>query len=78
VIAGTGVDVMITIFCDFSQFSAKKIGGFLKYQFMINLKNSFVLSQKRQFCRKMFRRKYLKNHNIGPLSDGTSYVLVLT
>jgi hypothetical protein len=28
-------------------------------------KFSFVLSQKRQFFRKKFRRKYLKNHNIG-------------
>jgi hypothetical protein len=27
-----GVDVMITIFCDFCQFSAKKIGVFLKNQ----------------------------------------------
>jgi hypothetical protein len=27
-----GVDVMITIFCDFWQFSAKKIGVFLKNQ----------------------------------------------
>jgi hypothetical protein len=27
-----GVDVMITIFCEFSQFSALKIGVFLKYQ----------------------------------------------
>jgi hypothetical protein len=27
-----GVDVMITIFCDFSQFSAEKICVFLKYQ----------------------------------------------
>jgi hypothetical protein len=27
-----GVDVMITIYCDFCQFSAKKIGVFLKSQ----------------------------------------------
>jgi hypothetical protein len=27
---GSGVDVMVTIFCDFGQFSAKKIGVFLK------------------------------------------------
>jgi hypothetical protein len=27
-----GVDVMITIFCDFRQFSPKKIGVFLKNQ----------------------------------------------
>jgi hypothetical protein len=58
-----------------SQFSAifpnfrQKIGVFLKYQCYDQLfsKFSFVLSQKRQFC-KNFRRKYFKNHNIGPWS----------
>jgi hypothetical protein len=48
-----GVDVMITIFCDFRQFSAKKIGVFLKNQCYDQFfsKFSFVLSQKRQyFC----------------------------
>jgi hypothetical protein len=30
-----GVDVMITIFCDFSQFSAKKLAFFLKTNVMI-------------------------------------------
>jgi hypothetical protein len=30
---------------------------------------SFVFSPKRQFFRRIFRRKYLKNHNIGPRSD---------
>jgi hypothetical protein len=46
-----GVDVMITVFGDFSQFSAKKIGVFLKYQCYDQLfsKFSFVLNQKRQF-----------------------------
>jgi hypothetical protein len=46
-----GVDVMITIFCDFPQFSAKKIDVFLKYQCYDQLfsKFSFVLSQKCQF-----------------------------
>jgi hypothetical protein len=64
------VDVMITIFCDFPPFSAKKIGVFLKYQCYDQLfsKFSFVLRQKRQFFLKNFRRKYLKNHNIGPYS----------
>jgi hypothetical protein len=35
---------------------------------MINFfsKFNFVLSQKRKFFHKIFRRKYLKNHNIGP------------
>jgi hypothetical protein len=46
----------------------EKIGVFLKYQCYDQLfsKFSFVLSQKRQFFRKFFRRKYLKNHNVGP------------
>jgi hypothetical protein len=45
----SGVDVMITIFCDFSNTYV-----------MINFfkKITFVLSQKRQFFRKFFRRKY--------------------
>jgi hypothetical protein len=41
---------------------------FSKTNVMINFfsKFSFILSQKRQFFRRNFRRKYLKNHNIGP------------
>jgi hypothetical protein len=48
-----GVDVMITIFCDFCQFSAKKLAFFSKTNLMINFfsKFGFVLSQKRQFFR---------------------------
>jgi hypothetical protein len=34
-----GVDVIITIFCDFCQFSAKKIGVFLKNQCYGNFLN---------------------------------------
>jgi hypothetical protein len=47
-----GVDVMITIFCDFCQFSSKN-GVFLKNQCYDKIfsKFSFVLSQKRQFFR---------------------------
>jgi hypothetical protein len=43
-----GVDVMITIFCDFWQFSAKKIGVFLKNQCydQIFAKTSCSLSKK--------------------------------
>jgi hypothetical protein len=54
-----GVDFMITIFCDFCQFSAKN-GGFLKNECYDQLfsKFSFVLSQKRQFFAEFFRRKY--------------------
>jgi hypothetical protein len=33
-------------------------------------KFSFVLSQKRQYFRRFFWRKYFKNHNIGPRSRG--------
>jgi hypothetical protein len=63
-----GVDAMITIFCDFCQFLEKKIGLFLKIQCYDKLFSKFnlVLSRKRRFFRKIFRRKYLKNHNIGP------------
>jgi hypothetical protein len=63
-----GTDVMITIFCDFWQFSEKKLAFFSKTNVMIKIfaQFSFVLSQKRQFFRWIFRRKYLKNHNIGP------------
>jgi hypothetical protein len=55
-------------FCDFPQFSSKKIGVFLKYQCNDKLfpKFSFVLSQKRQLFRKIYQRKYLKNNNIDP------------
>jgi hypothetical protein len=46
-----GVDVMITIFGDFCQFSAKNLAFFLKFNVMIeNLHNlAFVLSRNRQF-----------------------------
>jgi hypothetical protein len=46
----------------------EKMAFFLNTNVIINFysKFSFVLSQKRQFFRKIFRRKYLKNHNIGP------------
>jgi hypothetical protein len=54
---------MITILCDFCQFSAKK-GVFLKKQCYDQLfaKTSSSLMQKTP----IFRRKYFKNHNIGP------------
>jgi hypothetical protein len=49
-VAITGVDVMITVFGDFRQFSAKKIGVFIKTQCydQIFAQSSFVLSQKRK------------------------------
>jgi hypothetical protein len=48
-----GADVMITIFCDFCQFSANKLAFFSKTNVMktISAKTSSSLSKKRQyFC----------------------------
>jgi hypothetical protein len=39
----TGVDVMITIFCDFCQFSAKKLVFFSKTNVMIKILHNFAL-----------------------------------
>jgi hypothetical protein len=52
-INSSGVDVMITIFCDFSQLSAKKLAFFLNTIVMITFlsKFAFVFNQKRQFFR---------------------------
>jgi hypothetical protein len=60
--AESGVDVMITIFCDFSQFSAKKLAFFSKTNVMINFfsKFSFVLSQKTPIFSQKFSAKILK------------------
>jgi hypothetical protein len=60
---------MITIFCDFCQFLAKN-GVLSKNNVMITIcaKNNNSLSKKRKNFRSIFRRKYLKNHNIGPWS----------
>jgi hypothetical protein len=40
-------------------------------------KFSFALSQKRHFFRKIFRRKYLKNHNIGPGSLPSFFTILV-
>jgi hypothetical protein len=57
------VDVMITIFSDIRQFSAKNMALFLKtnvnHEFLPKL---FVFLT----TTPIFSRKYLKNHNIGP------------
>jgi hypothetical protein len=55
-----GVDVMITIFCYFSQFSAEKLASFLNTN-----KFSFVFSQRRQFLLNVWR-KCFKNQNTIP------------
>jgi hypothetical protein len=61
-----GVDVMITIFYDFCQFSAKKMPFFSNANVMINfLQKLAVIWEKTQIFRQIFRQKYLKNHNIG-------------
>jgi hypothetical protein len=62
---------MITIFCDFWQFSAKKLAFFSKTNVLINFFQTLALFWVKNaiFCW-IFRRKYLKNHNIGPWSDG--------
>jgi hypothetical protein len=69
-LANPWVDIMITIFGNFRQFSAKKLAFFSQTNVMIKILHNlgFVLSQKRQFFRRIFRQKYLKNHNIGPWS----------
>jgi hypothetical protein len=70
-----GTDVMITIFCDFWQFSAifdnfrRKNWRFSQKPMLWSIflkKITFVFSQKRHFFRRISRRKNLNNHNIGP------------
>jgi hypothetical protein len=58
---------MITIFCDFWQFSAK-MALLSKTNVMIKILVNLALffSQKRQFFHRIFWRKCLKNHIIGP------------
>jgi hypothetical protein len=53
---GSGVDVMITIVCDFCQFSAKKLAFFSKTNVMITIfaKTSSSLSKKRQYLANFF------------------------
>jgi hypothetical protein len=59
---GSGVDVMITIFCDFPPIFGEKIGVYLKYQCYDQLfsKISFVWSQKRQFFEIFFGENIFK------------------
>jgi hypothetical protein len=70
---------MITIFCDFRQYSAKNIGVFLKSNAMIQfLHEPAVIYAKNanffaNFCGEnifslIFWLKYFKNHNISPSS----------
>jgi hypothetical protein len=55
-----GVVVMTTNFCDFCQFSGKKLAFFSKNNVTMKLlQNLAVVSAKKPpFCREIFRRKY--------------------
>jgi hypothetical protein len=59
-----GVVVMVTIDRDFRLFSATKLAFFSKTNVVIEILKIFE-SKTPIFCR-LFLRKYLKNHNIGP------------
>jgi hypothetical protein len=63
-----GVDYVITIFCDFCQFSAKKLAFFTNTNVMTKFFQNLALSwvKNANFFRKMFRRNYLKDRNICP------------
>jgi hypothetical protein len=62
-VAGSGVDVIITIFCDFCKFSAKKLAIFSKTNVMIKFlqKNSSSLSKKRHFLPKNSAKIFKKS-----------------
>jgi hypothetical protein len=54
-------------FVRFLTIFGEKIGVFSKPNVTINILHKLAfLSQTRQFFRRIFRRKYFKNHNIGP------------
>jgi hypothetical protein len=64
--AQSGVDVMITNFFDFRQFSARKLEFFSKNNVMIKILHNLALFWVKTpiFC-SIFRWKYLKNHAPG-------------
>jgi hypothetical protein len=64
----SGVDVIITIFCDFSKFSAKKFAFFSKTYVMIKILHNLALFwvKNANFFAEFFGENILKNHNIGP------------
>jgi hypothetical protein len=66
----TAVDVMITIFGDFWQFSAKKLAFFSKTNVMIKILYILALFwvKNAEFFAEFFGENILKNHNIGPWS----------
>jgi hypothetical protein len=65
---GPGVDVIITIFCDFWQYSAKKLAFFSKTNVILKILYNlglFRVKNANSFA-EIFGEKYLKNYNIGP------------
>jgi hypothetical protein len=62
----SGVDVMITIFCDFWQFSAKKLAFFSKTNVMIKILHNLALFRVKHenFFAEFFGENIFKNHNI--------------
>jgi hypothetical protein len=66
---GPGVDVFITIFGDFRQFSAKLLAFFSKAIVMVNFSDMYIcysVSKTRQFFAKFFGENIFRNHNIVP------------
>jgi hypothetical protein len=63
-----GVDVMITIFGDFRQFSAKKLAFFSKTNVMIKFLHILALFwvKNANFFTEFIGENIFKNHNIGP------------
>jgi hypothetical protein len=60
------VDVLITVFCDFCKFPAKKIGAFLKNQCCDPLFGEFrsvLLHHKRHFLAEIFLTHYISSRS---------------
>jgi hypothetical protein len=69
--ADSGFDVMITIFCDFRQFSAKLLAFFSKTNVMIKILHnlhSFVLSKNGNFFAEFFG-EYIFNKIVTSVPD---------
>jgi hypothetical protein len=61
---------MITIFCDFRQFSEKKLAFFSKTNVVIKILHNLALFEVKNanFFAEFFGEKIFKNHNIGPFN----------
>jgi hypothetical protein len=65
---------MITIFCDFCQFSAKKLAFFLTANVMIKFMRKLALSRvKNANFFAIFLANNFQNHNIGPWKPETVF-----